>query len=428
MTISCIILPSLISSKGLNPTHAAALAGCPTYAPSATVDAKATAFTGTGYYFCNAAPTVSFQNYSTNTLTSATINVIDGTGATVHSEPWTGSLAPYAVTSVTLTSFAGTSFGGYKYSVVAAGDTYPANNTSADSVFKIYGPTNAGSIPYSENFEGTLSYKYYFPDPKGYTIVSNTLSDPASTTGGSINIIGASGSQTMAVWFDDYDASNNGGLTNYATSFIFGNYNINSNANISFDMAYSPKNSSATNTDKLDVMVSSDCGATWTSAWSATGTALATTTATTSKWFVPSAPSQWKHEVVSLNAYKNADLIIKFVGTDPSVAAAGMLLYLDNINVTVSTGVPEVLANNEIKVFPNPARDNATVSLTLNETSKVSVEILDMVGRVINTVNQELGEGNQKIDLSTAGLPSGLYNLKITAGSSVITKPLSVIK
>jgi hypothetical protein len=407
--------------------YAAAQAGCPGYAPSTTVDAKATAYTGTGAYICNATPTISFQNYSTGTLTAATINVTDGSGAIVHTEPWTGSLAPYAVTNVALTSFAGTSFGGYKYSVVAAGDTYPANNTSADSAFKIYGPTNAAAIPASEDFEGSMSYKYYFPDPKGLTIVSNTLVDPANTSA-SKDIIGVSGSKTMALWFDDYDASNGDALTNYTTSFIYGNYNINSNSNIAFDYSYSPKNSAATNSDKLEVLVSSDCGANWTAAWSASGTALATTAATTSKWFIPSAATQWKHATASLNAYKNADLMIKFAATDPSTAAAGMLVYVDNISFAITTAVPEVLASDEITVFPNPTRDNATVSLTLNESAKVSVEVIDALGRTVNNLVQELEAGSQKIDISTAVLPSGIYHVKITAGGFVTTKPLSVIK
>jgi len=151
--------------------YAAALATCPTYPPSSTADVKATGYTGTGYFFCNATPSVSFQNYSTTTLTSATITVKDASGATVTTQPWTGSLAPYAVTTAPLTSFAGTSFGAYKYNVTTTGDTHTANDISVDSVFKIYGPTNA------RHYLGlkTLTAQHYLTN-----IISRTLKDTVS--------------------------------------------------------------------------------------------------------------------------------------------------------------------------------------------------------------------------------------------------------
>lgn len=410
--------------------YAALLAGCPTYSVSATVDAKATAYTGNGSFNCNATPTISFQNYSTATLTAATINVIDGAGTTVHTEPWTGSLAPYAVANVTLSSFPGTTFSGYKYSVVAAGDTYPANNTSQDSVFKVYGASNASSLPFAEDFEASTNfYKYYLPDAKGYTIVSSSLSDPASTTGGSKDIIGKSGSKTVAVWFDNYDATNaSPANTSYPTSFLFGNYNITANTNLTFDISYSAKNAAATSSDKLDLMVSTDCGTTWTSAWSASGTALATTTATTSKWFIPSASTDWKSQKANLNAYKNSNLMIKFQSTTSPASAGGMLLYLDNINFVSAVSVNEVVVNNDITVFPNPATDHATVNLTLNSAATVTVQLIDVLGHVINTVNEQLTAGNQNIALSTASLASGLYSVKISTEGFTTVKPLSIVK
>ena len=404
--------------------YAATLGTCPTYAPSATVDVKATAYTGNDYFICNATPSVSFQNYSTNTLTSATITVKDATGAVVTTQPWTGSLAPYAVTSAALTSFPGTSFGGYKYSVTATGDTHTANDISADSVFKVYDPSNAQSLPWGENFEGSGSYKYDFSDPNGLAIVSNSLTNPANTST-SISIIGTSGSATNALWFDTYDATHGDGLSNYTIPFLFGNYAI-THATLSFDESYAPKSGSAVS-DSLQVMVSSDCGASWHDAWSAGGTTLGSAPALTSNWFVPSAATQWKHVVVSLNAYASTDLMIQFQGRS-ATTSNGELIYVDNINLTNTTAVPTVTLNNEVNIYPNPAKDDATVELTLNNDATVSVEVYDAVGRLMITNTQDLNAGTSRIALSTAQLASGLYHVKITAGESVTTKQLSVIK
>lgn len=406
--------------------YAASLATCPNYAPPA-VDAKATAYTGQDYYYCNATPSVSFQNYGTNPITTATITVTDQTGATVVTMPWTGSLATYAIATVPVTSFAGTSFSGYKYSVAVTGDTHLANNVSVDSVFKVYDPSNAQSIPYSENFEsGTNAFKYDFPDAYGLAIVSNTLANPANPNV-AIDIIGTSGTQTNALWFDNYDATNPSGdnLSNYTINFVFGNYNV-SKASLAFDYSYAPKSGSSSG-DKLEVQVSTDCGSTWSTAWSATGTTLGTATAISSNWFVPSAASQWKHEVVNLDAYASNDLMIQIESVTAS-SGNGELVYVDNLTFANTTEVPTVTVSGDIEMYPNPAKDMATIKMNLNETTNVTVEVTDAVGRTINTIAQELSSGTQTISVSTSNMTSGLYNVKISAGSVVTTKQLTVIK
>jgi type IX secretion system substrate protein len=411
--------------------YAAVAATCPAYGPSSTVDVKATAYTGQGYYFCNATPSVSFQNYSTNTLTSATITVKDATGTVVHTQPWTGSLAPYAVTSTPLTSFAGTSFGGYKYSVTATGDTHTANDASVDSVFKVYAPANAATVPYSESFgAATLSYKYYFPDPNGYAFVSNTLNNPASP-GTSVNIIGPSGSADTALWFDCHDASGaTPALNNYAIDFIFGNYKIVPNTHLTFDESYAEKSGVTSGGDILQIMVSKDCGNSWTPAWTATGSALTSgAPSITSNWFVPSAGSQWKHVDVNLTADTSADLMIKVEGVSAASANTGELIFVDNLNLSVVTSsVSQVAVTSDINIFPNPAKDLATVHFSLPDAATVMIQVTDALGRTVNVINQELNAGVQNIDLNTASLPTGLYNVKIAAGSTITTKQLSVIK
>ena len=83
--------------------YAAAQAICPTYPPASgsSVDAKASGYTGSNYFVCNATPSVTFQNYSSSaTITSATITIKDASGASVGTAPWTGSLAPYALSLI----------------------------------------------------------------------------------------------------------------------------------------------------------------------------------------------------------------------------------------------------------------------------------------------------------------------------------------
>jgi PKD repeat protein len=96
---------------------------------------------------------------------------------------------------------------------------------------------------------------------------------------------------------------------------------------ITFDVAYARYD--ATYTDTLEVMVSTNCGSSWTQVWIKGGTTLATAPDNTAQ-FVPTA-AQWRNEVVSLAAYNGqSNVLIKFVNR----GRYGNCLYIDNVNIT----------------------------------------------------------------------------------------------
>lgn len=95
------------------------------------------------------------------------------------------------------------------------------------------------------------------------------------------------------------------------------------------------------------------------------------------------------------------------------------------------TGVEEVAVDN-ISVaqnVPNPFNGNTVVSYNLNEASNVSIEIIDVTGKVVSTINegtQAAGEHNITIDGST--LAEGTYFYTFTAGEYKVTKRMVVSK
>ena len=109
-----------------------------------------------------------------------------------------------------------------------------------------------------------------------------------------------------------------------------------STAQLQFDVAYAPYN--ANNFDGLEVLVSTNCGATWTSVYMKSNTTLATAAATTAS-FVPTA-TQWRTETVNLTPYVgNSKVIVSF----KNLSGYGNNLYVDNINLTgVQQSVPPV--------------------------------------------------------------------------------------
>jgi thiol-disulfide isomerase/thioredoxin len=414
-TIYMICRDRLVTEVGqLSATalYAAVQQGCPTYGPSATVDAKTVPYTDKSYYFCSANPSVKFQNYSqTNNITSAAIKVYSGSSL-LSTTNWTGNLAPYGVATVNVPSFSGTTFSNYRYEVVTTGDAVAANNNSEDSVFKVYTASTAKTIPYTENFENLTDLPYK------YSTSTDDILLPYSNNGTPFMVTGPNGatSRAMLLYYP--------GTSGRTTEFVYGNFNTASATNVAldFDIAYAQFNSRA---DKLEIMVSKDCGATWATPYNKSGATLSTQPPQTSA-FIPSAANQWRHETVILTNYKDANMIVKFKTT----SANGNYGWIDNIKLTPTLSINNVLAENSVTVFPNPTNGNAQVSFDLKENAAVTIEVVDAMGRIAaNIVNNErLATGTHKVNVNTTTFAAGIYNIVIKTDAGTTAKRLSVVK
>ncbi len=392
-------------------------AGCPTTAPSSTLDAKAVPYSGNDLFLCAANPSVKFQNYSVSqNITSATVNFYSG-ATVVGSAPWTGNLAPYGVATVNLPSFTPGvgQTGPYSFDVTVTGDSYAANNKQ-DADISINTAATSSPIPYVQNFDAAtaLPTKFTVDNEDGFFFFDGT---------GSSAIIGANGSPTKCVIVDFY------GLTAGKVSELsLSNYN-NLNAttsSFSFDISHAQYAATgAGSADKLEVLVSKDCGTTWASIWSKQGDALKTHAPVTSGQYVPTAATDWRHESISLNNYKSDNLFVKFKMT----SNYGNLGFIDNFNFNTTASINELVSENSIKIFPNPATDMVNVSFDLVKSTNVSVQIVDLVGRVIKTISdQNMNAGTQNVSVSTANLAPGIYNVKIQTEAGSRVERLSVVK
>jgi len=74
-------------------------------------------------------------------------------------------------------------------------------------------------------------------------------------------------------------------------------------------------------------------------------------------------------------------------------------------------------------VYPNPAKDKATLSLK-GLTSAAKIIVSDIRGRAI--LSDELPAGTEAYELMLNGFESGVYNIAITCGQSVTTQKLIV--
>lgn len=375
------------------------------------VDIGATAVAGIPLYQCATSftPTVTITNFGTTTLTSCDINYKIDAGA-IQTMPWTGSLASGATATVTLpaqTTTAGAhTFTSYTSNPNGGTDFDGANNQTVKS-FAIVG--NGSAAPLVEGFTASA-----FP-PAGW-FISNADNGPTWTrkTGA-----GGFGTSSACAKMDFYNSTNGNVDEIYSKNLdLTGATGVN----LTFNVAYAQY---STENDKIEVKVSTNCGASWTTVYNKAGSTLSTATATTSA-FTPTA-AQWRAETVSLASYiGQTNVMIKFVAT----SAYGNNAYIDDINITnLTTGIAESTVENSLNVYPNPMTDNATVNFTLAEAANVNVVLVNALGQVV--INADLGSmsaGEQNYLLNTESLSNGLYFLNVQVGKNTITKKVSVNK
>ncbi|MCA0427439.1 MAG: PKD domain-containing protein [Bacteroidetes bacterium] len=84
---------------------------------------------------------------------------------------------------------------------------------------------------------------------------------------------------------------------------------------------------------------------------------------------------------------------------------------------------------NAVKVYPNPATNNVTVSFELNTTENLSISILDATGKELMSENRnQVNAGSYEIDLSTESLSQGIYIIRLQSGNSTSNSRLMIVK
>jgi hypothetical protein len=128
---------------------------------------------------------------------------------------------------------------------------------------------------------------------------------------------------------------------------------------------------------------------------------------------------------VNLTANKGSNFAIKMVGTSNQ----GHYAFVDNLKVTNTTGVENVINNGTVKLYPNPAKENAALECTLAKNGTVVVNVLDATGRTVATVaNGNMTAGAQHVNIPTAALAAGVYSISIQTEEGTLTQRLSVVK
>jgi hypothetical protein len=346
-------------------------------------------------------PEITIRNFGAEVLTSLEIEYsIDG--GTPFTYTWTGSLASLESTSFSLPEITATE-GGHTFEVNTSNpngfvDLNPTND-SGSSDFSVY--TSGVEAPLVEGFESVV-----FPTT-GWSVENNTGGITWERT------TAASSTDVAAAWVNNYDYDSEGATDDLVSIPV--DLTDMEAPQVSFDVAYTYyKQGSTTYTDAMEVLVTTDCGATFTSVYFKEGEDLSTRSPISAS-FTPSE-SQWRKDTIDLSAFAGSTFVSLVFR---NITGYGNNLYLDNINIEEKV-IPQAITDlpaGWLTVGPVPASS----FLQLNWTSALpegDVMLIDMSGRRIQLRHMAGGASGSSI-VAVDDLPSGLYFLQYISDSRI---------
>ena len=339
------------------------------------------------YYQCNTTPVANFYTGTRIACTGAPITFLDSsTNQRPTSWNWNfpgGTLTGGTTVSDSMPQVTYTAAGTYAVS-------YTASTLGGSSSI-----TKNGYITISSN---TPSYNSAFAESFETATLPNsdwTVSNTANLDWAVTSIGAATGSKS--VYIDNFSNTAGNVSSLISTTFDISGF---SSPRLTFKMAYQQKTS--TNTEKLQVFTTTDCGNIWTSRWGKVGAALATVTPPSPIPFFPS-PSQFTTYTVNINGVAGSNnLRFKFDFTaDPS--APGNYIFIDDINIFDATaGIQTNKTQTDLIMYPNPANNKITLQ---SSTQLGTITICNSLGQIV--YQNKTREKNSDIDISA--FPSGVY-------------------
>jgi PKD repeat protein len=179
--------------------------------------------------------------------------------------------------------------------------------------------------------------------------------------------------------------------------------------------------------DELKVLFSSNCGVSWITRATYTGTLLVNNPVSTTP-FVPNAATVWTEKSIIIpSMFITNHFRVKFQFKS---SFQGNQVYIDDVNLSQTVGLPEnSLAGNEFAIYPNPSNETATISYRLESPATVGLEVFDVLGKcVYQLAPTNHAEGEYAVSLSKREqkLGNGVYFVKLLVNGRPQTKKLII--
>jgi hypothetical protein len=367
---------------------------------------------------CNStiAPIITVYNNGANAITALTITPFaDAVAGTITN--WSGNIASGASQTISLNSLTSPTTTGahtFSYNITAmSGTDFNLNNNSKKVSYLV--ASSYDGTPVAEDFAlGAFPpLKWSFSNPDGGT--------------GWTRVINAGGFN-LSLQSAKYDFFSNSVIGDVDELYL-PPMDLSGTAApiLSFEYAYAQK--TINSNDKLEVLVSSDCGATWTSFYSASGVNLSPTGNLFATAYVPNPNdiSDWGVQYLTLTGFNVASVLVKFVTTNDN----GNNLYIDNVNLSQSspTGLAKIAASNvNVDIFPNPSNGETTLRINTPNAGKQKVSVLNTLGQVVYEKQMNVNAGSNTVVIDAKDFAAGIYNVVVDGNKGVTVKKLIVTK
>jgi|GEM_PF-2399764 len=90
------------------------------------------------------------------------------------------------------------------------------------------------------------------------------------------------------------------------------------------------------------------------------------------------------------------------------------------------TDIKEISLNNGFAMYPNPAKELVSLVLNANQKSEGNINLFDMKGTLVKSINTKLVSGINTINIQLTDLPKGMYFVQINSNESTMTKKLII--
>ena len=372
-------------------------------------DASVYSIENPGDFICSnlLQPKISLVNLGTDSLKTAKINYsIDGGPLKIFN--WTGSLGRRQGESVLLQD-QNISSGNHSITVFSSspnGTTDQEN--SNDTITLNFQVKQAISAPVTENFEGLD----FLPDQW------NTLS-PVDSSRWRRSTQSFNGVASLVARNYNRPAT----IPNLVISPLARYADVDS-VFISFQLAYATRYSGATNipVDTLEILVSDDCGLSFSSVYKKWGTELQTITDVNSPVplpFVPRSKEDWKKEI--LNVTTVLGKTNNFVTAFRNFSNGENNIYIDDVNIYTKTLAPKLKKNGYL-ISPNPFSNRFVLQHFPNANDLKGIEVYTSAGQLVYRKSWALGSADSYLEIYLNNMPSGLYIVKLQYSDRVVTE------
>jgi hypothetical protein len=266
----------------------------------------------------NITPSVTVSNEGLETITSFKVGyrIDNGTNAITT---FTQTIAPGATATVSLP--AGTAAQGGRTITAFTADPVSANGTgdsrtSNDTLSKSFTVVTLANSPTVNDFETALA-------PPGWSIFNpnNNVTWVRRAPGRN---------SALSAFFDNFNSN----VANQIDDIVTPNMNSAGadSVTFAFDLAHKNYNTGA-NQDTLTILLSTDCGTTYTPVYKKWGATLATAGASTSNYLAPLA-TDWRREVINLGPSATAAGSVTFAIRNTN--RFGNNIFVDNVNIATT--------------------------------------------------------------------------------------------